>query len=251
MSTTYTTGQIARLAGLHPNTVRKYEEWELIQKPQRKENGYRIFTDIHRKQFELTKKAFRIEVLQSGLRKKIIEVVKLSANYRFDEAIQLAEEYIQTAKQEIENAKNAAKLCPALSSDAGSSGSTYKRSQAANELGVTIDTLRNWEMNGLIKVKRRENGYRIYTENDMNRLRIIRTLRCANYSLSAILRMLNSYDPRQDTDADIFALLNTPEEGEDIVSVCDKLAVSLEAAIANAQDVIRILKEMKKINPPL
>ena len=35
MSTTYTTGQIARLAGLHPNTVRKYEEWELIQKPQR------------------------------------------------------------------------------------------------------------------------------------------------------------------------------------------------------------------------
>lgn len=85
----------------------------------------------------------------------------------------------------------------------------------------------------------------------MNRLRIIRTLRCANYSLSAILRMLNSYDPRQDTDADIFALLNTPEEGEDIVSVCDKLAVSLEAAIANAQDVIRILKEMKKINPPL
>ena len=44
---------------------------------------------------------------------------------------------------------------------------------------------------------------------------------------------------------------NTPEEGEDIISACDKLAVSLEAAIANAQDVIRILKEMKKINPPL
>ena len=251
MSTTYTTGQIAELAGLHPNTVRKYEEWGLIQKPKRKENGYRIFTEIHRKQFELIKKAFRIEVLQSGLRKKIIEVVKLSANYRFDEAIHLAEEYIQTAKQEIENARNAASLCRMLTSDVGESGGTYKRAQAAKELGVTIDTLRNWEMNGLIKVKRRENGYRIYTENDMKRLRIIRTLRCANYSLSAILRMLNSYDTRQSTDADIFALLNTPEEGEDIVSACDKLAVSLEAAIVNAQDVIRILKEMKKINPPL
>lgn len=45
MSTTYTTEQIARLAGLHPNTVRKYEERELIQKPQRKENGYRIYTE--------------------------------------------------------------------------------------------------------------------------------------------------------------------------------------------------------------
>lgn len=45
MSTTYTTEQIARLDGLHPNTVRKYEERELIQKPQRKENGYRIYTE--------------------------------------------------------------------------------------------------------------------------------------------------------------------------------------------------------------
>lgn len=182
MSTTYTTGQIARLAGLHPNTVRKYEEWELIQKLQRKENGYRIFTEIHRKQFELTKKAFHIEVLQSGLRKKMIEVVKLSANYRFDDAIQLAEEYIQTAKQEVENARNAAKLCPALSSDAVGSGATYKRMQAANKLGVTIDTLRNREMNGQIKVKRKENGYRIYTENDMNRLHYLcRSFRSAQY----------------------------------------------------------------------
>lgn len=182
MSTTYTTGQIARLAGLHPNTVRKYEEWELIQKPQRKENGYRIFTEIHRKQFELTKKAFHIEVLQSGLRKKMIEVVKLSAIYRFDDAIQLTEEYIQTAKQEVENARNAAKLCPALSSGAVGSGAAYKRMQAANKLGVTIDTLRNWEMNGLIKVKRKENGYRIYTENDMNRLHYLcRSFRSAQY----------------------------------------------------------------------
>ena len=56
MSTTYTTEQIARLAGLHPNTVRKYEERELIQKPQRKENGYRCVSnfarEVHFKQFE-------------------------------------------------------------------------------------------------------------------------------------------------------------------------------------------------------
>ena len=70
MSKTYTTGQIARLAGLHPNTVRKYEEWELIQKPQRKENGYRIFTDIHRKQFELTKNRFALKCCSPDFEKK-------------------------------------------------------------------------------------------------------------------------------------------------------------------------------------
>lgn len=40
-STTYSTSQIAKIAGLHPNTVRMYEQWELIQKPARKQNGYR------------------------------------------------------------------------------------------------------------------------------------------------------------------------------------------------------------------
>ena len=50
--TTYSTSQIAKIVGLHPNTVRKYEEWGLIHKPERKKNGYRVYTDIHIKQFE-------------------------------------------------------------------------------------------------------------------------------------------------------------------------------------------------------
>ena len=36
---TYSTGQIAGMVGLHPNTVRLYEEWGLIQKPELKKNG--------------------------------------------------------------------------------------------------------------------------------------------------------------------------------------------------------------------
>lgn len=59
MSTTYTTGQIARLAGLHPNTVRKYEEWKLIQKPQRKENGYRIYTENDMNRLHYLCRSFR------------------------------------------------------------------------------------------------------------------------------------------------------------------------------------------------
>lgn len=59
MSTTYTTGQIARLAGLHPNTVRKYEEWELIQKLQRKENGYRIYTENDMNRLHYLCRSFR------------------------------------------------------------------------------------------------------------------------------------------------------------------------------------------------
>lgn len=243
---TYTTGQVAAIVKLHPNTVRMYEEWGLIQKPERKRNGYRVFTEIHIRQFELAKKAFRTVVLQAGLRKQIIEVVKLSAQCRFDEAIQLTEEYIRIAGREIENAKEAADMCQAIYQDTSEGDRFYKRAQAARELNITIDTIRNWEMNGLISVKRRENGYRVYNEKDMRRLKIIRSLRCANYSLSAILRMLNNLDSQQ-IEGKIFTLLNTPGEDENIVSACDKLVDSLNNAIENAYDVIEIIKEIKRL----
>lgn len=178
--TTYSTSQIAKRAGLHSNTVRLYEEWGLIQKPERKKNGYRVFTDVHIKQFELARKALQIEVLQSGLRSRIINAVKLSAQYRFDEAIELTNEYIRIAEQEIKNAKEAAEICEILYQQPKADDVVYKRAQAAKELGLTIDTIRNWEMNGLLTVKRMQNGYRVYDSNDINRLKIIRSLRCAN-----------------------------------------------------------------------
>lgn len=245
---TYSTSQIAKIVGVHPNTVRMYEEWGLIQKPRRKENGYRVFGDIHIKQFALAKKALQIPILQAGLRKKIMDAVKLSALYRFEDAKRLVDEYIQVAAMEIEHAKEAAALTQTLYEQQNETGKTYKRAEAAKELGLSIDTIRNWEMNGLITVKRKDSGYRIYDENDMNRLRIIRSLRCANYSLSAILRMLSKLEIQQgNKDCDIYNLLNTPEDGEDILYVCDQLVVSLESAIQNAKEVLNILDEIKQI----
>ena len=272
MTGTYTTSQIAKSARVHPNTVRKYEEWGLIQKPLRKPNGYRIFTDIHLKQIALLRKAFQIEVMQAGLRRRIVNVVKLSAQYRFDEAIQLAQEYILIAEREKQNAKEAAKIYEELYKNdfqnnankkkrGENSGGTckdfgtsktekpfLKRSEAAAELNLTIDTIRNWEMNGLLKVKRKKNGYRIYDSDDINRLKIIRSLRCSNYSLSAILRMLNVLEYRMNKSrTDILEVLNTPDESEDIISVCDRLVFSLEKAEENARDVICLINEIKAL----
>ena len=107
-----------------------------------------------------------------------------------------------------------------------------------------MDTLRNWEMNGLLTVKRKQNGYRIYSEQDIKRLKIIRSLRCANYSLEAILRMLQqiSHDP----NTDIELALNTPRQDDNIISVCDKLISSLSSAEKNALKMLDMLQEMKE-----
>lgn len=89
-------------------------------------------------------------------------------------------------------------------------------------------------------------------DKDIRRLKIIRSLRCANYSLSAILRMLNTLS--QNPKADIRQVIDTPDESDDIISVCDKLLTSLHYAEKNSKVMLTHLEEMKKqfeTNPTL
>ena len=119
-----------------------------------------------------------------------------------------------------------------------------KRKEVSDHLGISMDTLRNWERNGLLQVGRKQNGYRAYTGNDIKRLKMIRTLRLANYSLEAILRMLNALE--RNPKADMKRVLNTPQPETDVVSVCDRLIVSLREAEDNAGKMINTLSQMKE-----
>ena len=197
----YKTIDVARRIGIHVNTVRLYEKCALIPKPERLPNGYRVFTDLHIEQFKLARAALRVEVLQNGLRKQAVTIIKVSAAGNYEEA--------------------------------------------ADFLGVTIDTLRNWELNGLFTIKRRENGYRVYSEKDIQRLKIIRSLRCANYSLAAILRMLRAVG--DDPAANIRTVIDTPNEDDDIMKACDKLLTSLSEARKNAVYVAGQIEKMQEM----
>lgn len=241
----YKTSQVAEIVGVHPNTVRLYEELELIPKPERKANGYRIFTDLHIEVFQLARIAFQIEILQNGLRKKIVNMIKVAATGDFDTALSLTEEYILQVKNEQRNAKEAIAIVKQILSGNSAIGILQlKRNETAKLLQISMDTLRNWEMNGLLRVKRKENGYRVYTAEDIDRLKIIRSLRCANYSLEAILRMLSALS--SNPNADIERVLDTVSPDEDIISVYDMLLTSLKAAEQNAKTMGKMLHEMKR-----
>lgn len=240
----YKTAEIAEMIGIHPNTVRLYEELALIPKPERQPNGYRVFTDLHIEQFKLAQLAFEVEVLQNGLRKKIVQMVKVSASGDFDAALALTQDYLEQLRQERDNAEEAIKIVKQiLSGGSKENNLSLKRKEVSDYLNISMDTLRNWEMNGLFDVKRKQNGYRVYTDEDIKRLKIIRSLRCANYSLEAILRMLLQLS--ENPNIDIKKVLNTPQEDTDIITVCDKLIVSLTKAEHNAQEMILKLQNMK------
>lgn len=205
-------------------------------------------------QLKFARTALKVEVLQNGLRKQAIDIIKTASTRNFDNAIHLTERYYQQLKKEQRNAEEAIAITEKLLSGESQepSKAILTRKETANLLQISIDALRNWEMNGLLTVKRKQNGYRVYSDDDIRRLKIIRSLRCANYSLSAILRMLNALS--SDPKTDIRAAIDTPEENDDIISVCDKLLTSLYHAEDNARIMLTHLEEMKKqfaINPPL
>jgi len=244
MMETYRTKEIARLIGVHPNTVRLYEELGFITPPERLENGYRVFTALQLGQLRLARLALRGEVLQNGLRKKAVEIIRLCAALDFVTAVKASQDYETMLVQEIWQTKAAAaSVEAALNGKRESDGIFLKRREAAERLNVTMDTLRNWEHNGLIAVKRSQNGYRVYNGEDLERLNIIRTLRTANYSLAAILRLTKRLE--DDAPVSVAAILNTPAVDEDIVSVCDRLILSLENTRSDAKHMQTLLKSIE------
>jgi DNA-binding transcriptional MerR regulator len=240
---TYQTSEIAKLTGLHPNTIRFYEEIGFITRPARKSNGYRVFTPLHLEQVRFCRLALRAEVLQNGLRDSAVAIIRLCAACNFLEASIHAQRYISQIEREIDFAKGAIRsvetiLCRKTLPDAP----PKKRSEAAQALDITQETLRNWERNGLVAIHRLQNGYRMYTGQDMERLLIIRTLRCANYSLSAILRLTGAL--AQSREVPVLDALNIPDEQEEIVSVCDHLLTALSNAREDAQEMLSRIQQM-------
>ena len=94
----YKTIDIARRIGIHVNTVRLYEKCALIPKPERLPNGYRVFTDLHIEQFKLARAALRVEVLQNGLRKQAVNIIKVSAAGNYGEAAAISSKWIRNEK---------------------------------------------------------------------------------------------------------------------------------------------------------
>lgn len=78
---TYKTSQVVALCGVHPNTVRLYEELGYIPPIPRTENGYRGYGEIHLEYVRLVRTAMRSTRLGGVIRKKALSVMLLSARH--------------------------------------------------------------------------------------------------------------------------------------------------------------------------
>lgn len=243
---TYKTAQIAEMIGVHPNTIRFYEEMKLLPVIPRSENGYRIFNDKHLEQLRLLRTAFRAEIISDRLRQEVFEIVKTAAADDIGRAYQSTQSYLEHLREEKARAEEAIRIALDIIEDISKSDETVMfsgRLEIAINLGITIDVLRNWERNGLILVHRDSKGYRKYGLKEINRLKIIRTLRNAHYSMMSILRMLKRLDQG---DMNIREIIDTPGEEEDIVCAADRYITALSMAENDALEMMEMLELMAK-----
>ncbi len=239
------TSDISQAIGVHPNTVRVYEEWGFLPPIPRSPSGYRLFTEAHLDQMRLARLALHGGWPGRNIRRSALALVRQAASGDLGGALEQAYHHLALVRAERAQADAAAEFLTrwARGVPAESSSAPLPIRQAAQLLGITADTLRSWERNGLIKVPRDpHNGYRLYGAAEIGRLRVIRMLCRSGYSAMAILRMLLSLDHGQAQD--LRQVLDTPRPDEDVPRAADQWLSTLAEQEERTQQIVAQLEEM-------
>nr|WP_243167756.1 MerR family transcriptional regulator [Anaerocolumna cellulosilytica] len=173
-----------------------------------------------------------------------------AAKKQWDFGKQYASDYIQTIKQEIDLAEKAAEVLQkwALSKriiENPEQPINFSRKEIADLFGITGETVRNWERNGLISSDALGiNNEKLYNNKDLERLRIVYMLRQAGYSISAIHHSISTYNSGQSNM--VLTALNNPEYDE-LISVGDHWLHALWKLMDAAQKIPSIFNELETL----
>lgn len=219
-----------------------------IQKADRNANGYRIFSDIQLLQTKICRLIFGHLYSNRQIRQLGYKVIEAAAKCEIVQCRLLAVEYINTIRKEINKAQITSDILSQWMNreTISISKNQYNRRQVANLLGTTVETVRNWERNGLVLSNiYGEFNERLFDDSDMERLRIIYMLRQTGYSMSSIHRCLTMFDTGY---KDIgLTLLNKPEDEEYLLSAGDQWLNVLHNLEYDAVNILPLIDQLKKI----
>lgn len=239
------TSDLARIAGVHPNTVRRYAASGLIPPVERSANGYRRFTQHHLDCLCVACLIYRDIHPVRGIRASARPVLASALTDDWDSAHKRSLAHLAFVQAEHERAEAAASAIEAWQASSPNNTDMPRLliGDAAKLLAVTIDMLRNWERNGLIAVPRRgDNGYRVYGAMELQRLRVIRALAQAGYSQMAILRMLIQLDKGELVD--VRHALDTPRPEDDVYIAADRWLTTLAEQEQVARRLVALVEEI-------
>jgi len=237
------TSDLARAAGIHPNTVRLYEAWGLLPPVERSPKGYRRFTQAHLDQLLLIRLAMRFNWVGGEIRAGAYQVIEKGKNGDRGGGLEAAYRLLAAVQAEQAQAEAAAAFLQKWADGVQVDATTrpLRIGEAARLLNSSIDRLRNWERNGLLETPRDpRNGYRRYGAPEIGRLRVIRMLIQSRYSTMAVLRMLTRLDSGE-TEG-LKAALDTPDPEEDVLYATDHWLTALSGLHTSAEEMIAYIE---------
>lgn len=115
--------------------------------------------------------------------------------------------------------------------------STIHIGELAERTGLSLRTLRHYDEIGLLRASgRSDGGYRLYTEEDVDRLMLIRRMKPLGYSLEEMAELLRAADDAEaGGDVARERLTGFIHEAEDRREV-------LEAQLGRADEFLRLLR---------
>lgn len=170
------------------------------------------------------------------------ELVRKYADSDFKTAFKLANVYLYKVDIEIEEAFAAIKVLERWFEN--SVGNKEKilfrtRKAAADKLKISIDTVRTWERNGLFTVRRSESGRLLFSEWDIEKIKVIRLLRNCGYSIASLFNVFQN----QDKNIKPLELLNLPEDNNDFFYATDRYIHFLDEHKERAKIIISLIKD--------
>lgn len=248
MKEIYSISEVSQMTSMHPNTIRLYESYGYISSVPRSQNKYRMYTIKHIEQLKLVQQALSCRVLNKRIMDTIKDILIYSGQEKYDEAIQkclTCKEYIVREEKRIEDAVKESYKLLSQQNEERKTTIVVKRKEAAKEIGVSSDVLRNWERNGLVEVEKDEYGCNYYTENSILFLKAVKLLRSADFSIMAIINMTKNY--RGGGEKELERVLDSTET-EEGVYYTDQLISLMENVRKMIPKLIQQLNEIKKVS---
>jgi DNA-binding transcriptional MerR regulator len=190
----YSTKEVADLFNIHTNTVRFYEKMGFLSPVQRKENGYRVFTERHINQIHIIKLIYLKEWPGKHLRNESTLIIKALPEWNIGHIKELTTQYIISIKSEITLVEQAIVTVEKKNEIPETGDEVISFQSAARKLGVTKETLRNWERNGFFSSLRNSSNRKFINNQIFEELKVIYCLRLAGLSMSFIYTYLKNTD---------------------------------------------------------
>lgn len=239
----YRVGELSRATGVKEGTIRFYETCGFLETVERMPNRYRIYTEHHLYQVKICRLVFG-GFVNRRLRKVSMKLIDAAKEWNLDAYEIAASGYQRAIQEDIERTRRVVEIAVDTTRFWEGSELRYTKKQAAELVGVTEESVRNWERNGLLPQGLLYQK-RYYSQESLNRMYVIRLLLDTGYSIMAIFQFLQKMDSGEYADAK--NLLIEPEKGEDLQSAADYYLQALLELEQKAEVLYELCAEMKKI----